>query len=516
MDIIKSKSLRQIPDNTHYQGCTFYLYEHVLYHVENCFFENCSFRCDASFSCLQDSRFVNCNFSGKFTLNLKNVFEIPEYVFCFPFLTHLDVSYCELKEISCEIARLSCLRSLNVSYNNLVTLPKEIGQLHQLREINMSYNPIEQLPAEFANLPELRTVRFLGFNKEKFPETIFELLKLVELDIRESTSDSDLSSILENVKPSLTYLNISNNHLEEFPSQIFKLTNLKTLCLHNNNIKEIPDRIAELKSLEHFVVSKNLITNLPQSIVDLPLKTLDVQYNSLESLPPRLNSSLVKLRVNNNNLSFLPDLAKLQKLSLLDASNNKIQNLPQTMRYLTSLKELYLNSNELHNFFETTSGLPFLHTLDLSCNCLQEIPETVYRFGTLHFLDLSCNSIKVISRKIQSLKNIKYLDISNNLLECLPEEIKYLNYLATLKLNNNKLKNLPRKFYSHTLKHLHLQDNLLEKLTIENFSQLQSINLMGNALLQLPKQITEHKCLQHVYWGKPTVNNGSFQYCIWE
>ena len=67
---IKSKSLTAIENNNSYYGCTFFLPENTKYKIEDCFFENCSFRTDVVFKKIENCHFINCNFSNKFELDL--------------------------------------------------------------------------------------------------------------------------------------------------------------------------------------------------------------------------------------------------------------------------------------------------------------------------------------------------------------------------------------------------------------------------------------------------------------
>lgn len=89
--------------------------------------------------------------------------------------------------------------------------------------------------------------------------------------------------------PNLDRLNLSSNHLEEFPPTLSKderkplLPHLKHLDLRTNQIQSVPNLNTSLKDLEELNVSKNQIKDLPGQFLAslLSLTTLDASRNEL-------------------------------------------------------------------------------------------------------------------------------------------------------------------------------------------------------------------------------------------
>ena len=155
---------------------------------------------------------------------------------------------------------------------------------------------------------------------------------------------------------SLTRLVLSDNKLKELPPSIAKLEKLKVLFLDRNALYSLDDSIfASLTSLEHLDVSLNpYLTHLlnGSTLVKLTrLKELHASGCQLTALP-------------NDGADFSP-LA--HSLELLDASENRIQAIP-----------------------ESFSKLHWLHKLNLDGNNVGSVPPAVFK---------ECKSLAVLSLK---------------------------------------------------------------------------------------------------------------------
>jgi hypothetical protein len=99
--------------------------------------------------------------------------------------------------------------------------------------------------------------------------------------------------------------------------------------------------------------------------------SLYLSYNDLPALPLpaifRLDC-LTALFVSGNELRELPDMSPLRALAWLDASENKIAKLPESLCSMVQLRQL-----------------------DLSSNCLAAVPSGLARLTNLHMLSLSGN-----------------------------------------------------------------------------------------------------------------------------
>ena len=81
--------------------------------------------------------------------------------------------------------------------------------------------------------------------------------------------------------------------------------------------------------------------------------------------------------------SFFSDaiLAKLEFVTSLDLSNNKLTELPATISHLKNLNSLKLANNQLNDLPPSIAILDKLESLDLSGNPLSEIPKFIYQQG---------------------------------------------------------------------------------------------------------------------------------------
>lgn len=125
-----------------------------------------------------------------------------------------------------------------------------------------------------------------------------------------------------------TKLSLSNKDIEEIPSEIGRLKNLKHLDLSYNSIKKLPPEFYTLDKLETLLLFRNELIELAPEIKRMPnLKLLDISYNKIEIIPP--------------------EIGDLSNLRTFDAGHCKIKFLPLEFIKLLSLKDLYLEENPL-------------------------------------------------------------------------------------------------------------------------------------------------------------------------
>jgi Leucine-rich repeat (LRR) protein len=119
------------------------------------------------------------------------------------------------------------------------------------------------------------------------------------------------------VNPSVVYrLDLSKQHLQFIPDNVFKLTRLQELNLSRNKIQYIPTDIGLLKNLQ--------VLNL----ADNKLKTLPSETGQL--------TNLKYLYLKRNKIGLLPvEMEKLTSLVYLDLWGNTIIQLPVQMSVLT-------------------------------------------------------------------------------------------------------------------------------------------------------------------------------------
>ncbi|KAG9333392.1 hypothetical protein JZ751_012702 [Albula glossodonta] len=140
---------------------------------------------------------------------------------------------------------------------------------------------------------------------------------------------------------------LSRNRLTDIPSEVCHFIALETLNLYHNCIRTIPDSIITLQSLTSLDLSRNQIVVLPACLCSLPLRVLNASNNKLGALPE--------------------SIGQLTDLMDLDVSCNEITTLPPHVGRLKSLRELSVRRNFLCALPEELAELPLVK-LDVSCN----------------------------------------------------------------------------------------------------------------------------------------------------
>ncbi|XP_022622985.1 leucine-rich repeat and calponin homology domain-containing protein 1 [Seriola dumerili] len=172
---------------------------------------------------------------------------------------------------------------------------------------------------------------------------------------------------------------LSKNRLADVPSEVCNLVALETLNLYHNCIRTIPDSIISLQSLTSFIISRNQLGSLPACLCGLPLR-------------------------------------------VLNASNNKLVSLPETIRQLHSLMELDISCNEITALPRHIGKLKALRELNVRRNLLCVLPEDLADLPLVKF-DFSCNKVSTIPVCYRKMKQLQSLQLENNPLQSPPAQI---------------------------------------------------------------------------------------------
>ncbi|KAH9753639.1 Receptor-like protein 13 [Citrus sinensis] len=298
------------------------------------------------------------------------------------------------------------LRQLDVSNNNFQGhIPLEIGDiLPNLISFNISMNALDgSIPSSFGNI---------------------NLLKILDLSNNQLTGE-----IPEHLAVGCVYLDflaLSNNSLEgHMFSRNFNLKNLKWLQLEGNRfVGPIPVEFCQLYSLQILDISNNNISeSLPSSFHPRFIKQVHLSKNMLHG---QLN------RGHNNLEGEVPvQLCELNRLQLLDLSNNNLHGPIPPCFDNTTLHESYSNSYSLDEQFEifvsiegSWGSVEKIQTLNLSHNNLTGlIPSTFSNLKHIESLDLSYNKLNgKIPHQLVELKTLEVFSLAfNNLSGEIPE-----------------------------------------------------------------------------------------------
>ncbi|NXY86466.1 LGR5 protein, partial [Alcedo cyanopectus] len=334
------------------------------------------------------------------TLALNKIHYIPDYAF----------------------GNLSSLVVLRLDANHINYVPPNcFNGLVSLRHLWLDDNSLTEIPVQaFRSLPALQAMT-LALNKIHYiPDYAFgNLSSLVVLHLHNNRIYSLGKKCFDGLH-SLETLDLNYNSLDEFPTAIRTLTNLKELGFHSNNIKSIPERA--------FVGNPSLITI---HFYDNPIQL--VGKSAFQHLP-----ELRTLTLNGaSQITEFPDLTGTTSLESLTLTGAQITSLPKSAcDQLPNLQVLDLSYNLLEDL-PCFTACKKLQKIDLHHNEIGEIKaDTFWQLAALRSLDLAWNKIKIIHpNAFSSLPSLIKLDVSSNLLSSFP--VTGLHGLTHLKLTGN-------------------------------------------------------------------------------
>lgn len=291
----------------------------------------------------------------------------------------------------------------------------------------------------------------------------------------------------------VTKLNISNNEISSFPSNLSRLYNLVSLDLSGNHLSDLPvDALQNLTALEMLNLSKNSFESWlsinPNEVLKpaSSLKILDLSQNkfktlaNLGNLELLISTSLETLILENceiNSIHGRSPLSGLTNIKALKLNNNpllRIQNLISP-----TLKSLYVSNCQLsyisHNEF---AFLPSLVYLKMSYNYRLQLASTsdIIYSDSLRFLDISyCN---VFRPNLSGFPNLKKAIIKNNMIRFLRSN-EFINNskLEYLDISYNNIGTLKGDTFRglSMLKYLDLSWNEVADIPEETFQEMASL-----------------------------------------
>lgn len=150
---------------------------------------------------------------------------------------------------------------------------------------------------------------------------------------------------------SLTFLNLSDNHLSELPPEFSQLTQLKIVFFNNNNFEAFPTVLAQCPQLSMVSFKNNRIKTIEPQALSPTVRWLILTNNQLTALPTTIGqlSKLQKLMLAGNQLSSIPSaLANCQNLELIRLSANRLAALPTWLLSMPRIAWLAYAGNPCH------------------------------------------------------------------------------------------------------------------------------------------------------------------------
>ncbi|EFW99531.1 adenylate cyclase [Grosmannia clavigera kw1407] len=295
--------------------------------------------------------------------------------------------------------------------------------------------------------------------------------------------------------PKLNHVDLSGRNLITIPISLYK-------------------KASDIMSLN---LSRNLSLDVPRDFIQSCVNLRDIKYsnNEVRKLPPSLGraSRLTFLDVSNNRVENLNNagLEEIVGILKLNMANNRLKQLPSYFGAYRSLRQLNISSNFLDKFPGFLCDMESLIDLDLSFNLIDSLPDEIGKLRNLEKFVITNNrlsgSLPVGFRQLESLRelDVKYnaitsIDVISDLpkLEILTADHNNISQfvgsferLRTLKLNANPITRFEIKSPLPTLKLLNLSNAQLASIadSFNNIRNLERLHLDKNYFVSLPNQI---------------------------
>jgi len=163
--------------------------------------------------------------------------------------------------------RLAGCTHLKLS-DHLTEFPPEILSLaDSLTFLNLSNNQLSDLPAGFSTLKKLKIVFFNNNNFELFPTVLAECPDLSMVSFKANRIKTVPAEAL---RPTLRWLILTDNAIEQLPESVGRLPRLQKLMLAGNQLRGLPKSLSDCQSLELIRISADQLSALPDGVCQLP------------------------------------------------------------------------------------------------------------------------------------------------------------------------------------------------------------------------------------------------------
>jgi len=219
------------------------------------------------------------------------------------------------------------------------------------------YSNVKHMTIDIDDFREISETKFKTF-------FALESLSIINFDtMRTKTSEwlKKRISILLSAATKLKYLRLCHINLEKFPEEIFNLKYLTELNIEDKRITAIPSGIENLKNLKRLMIKCNQIKELPKELGNLSaLEHLYLKCNRLTKLPPEIGNlaNLKYLNLHCRELEKLPkETTNLANLKYLNCADSQITSFMVGVKASTMIVETSTKSS-IRNFF--TNGFNYV------------------------------------------------------------------------------------------------------------------------------------------------------------
>jgi len=310
------------------------------------------------------------------------------------------------------------LRSLDLSYNKISGV--DTSAFASLEQLILSYNSFTSMP----NLTTVTTLQSLVLSGNPF-------------------QNLNAATAIGNVPPSLLQLVLSNcNITGAVDASVSKMVNLLQLDMSYNAITgALPPSISSL-TLAQLNLESNSISSVPYMSNMMSLRSLLLGNNNLNTnvtaVLENLPVGIAQLNISTCGLtgSIPPSIGSFFVMQSMDLSNNSIAGeIPSTMSNMVYIKQLNLQLNALSGSMVDLNNVGGLLALNISSNYLNGTLNTIQNCSYIQALDITGNLFTGDLSPLQGKYFMAYLAVTNNIIEggipsFIGTEMRYLQYLS--------------------------------------------------------------------------------------
>uniref|UniRef100_A0A3P9DG07 protein-serine/threonine phosphatase n=1 Tax=Maylandia zebra TaxID=106582 RepID=A0A3P9DG07_9CICH len=373
------------------------------------------------------------------------------------------------------------IHSVDLSCCSLEHLPPNLFYSHDLTHLNLKHNflPADQRLQQLQRFSRLRSLNLSNNHLGQFPLAICDI-------------------------PTLTEVNLSCNYLASVPSSVGAMTNLQTFLLDGNSLNELPNELGSLQRLSYLGLSFNQFNHVPQVLERLSsMEKLCMAGNHLETLTLQnfrlLHVKHIDLRLNKISIMVPDEPDLLRHVTQLDVRDNRLTELDASV--FPRLEVLHCERNHITSLKAKGCLLKGIYASNNELRQLDVSPVP----SNLSYMDISRNHMESLPDWLCEAKKLEVLDASHNLIAELPARLLCSNSLRKLSAGHNQLQKLPERVERPLLEVLDVQHNQLVELPCNLFlksDSLRCVNASANKLEHLPpSSLSEesHSILQEFY-----------------